>query len=88
MSSLAAIAALQDAVVASPSVHRRNRCTELEDFIKKQNKVSIDGVLANIGPDGSKAKGASPGAVVASPSRSAPDCKSFLTVVVGPAWLC
>ncbi|GJN68086.1 glucoamylase precursor [Purpureocillium lilacinum] len=73
VSSLAAIAALQDAVVASPSVHRRNRCTELEDFIKKQNKVSIDGVLANIGPDGSKAKGASPGVVVASPSRSDPD---------------
>ncbi|KAH7378459.1 glucoamylase/glucan 1,4-alpha-glucosidase-like protein [Phaeosphaeria sp. MPI-PUGE-AT-0046c] len=45
----------------------------LDDYIKSQADISIKGVLANIGPDGSKAVGAKAGAVVASPSRSDPD---------------
>lgn len=45
-------------------------------FAAEQAKISIEGVLANIGPDGAKAQGASPGVVVASPSRADPDCKS------------
>lgn len=48
---------------------------ELDDFITKQREISITGVLANIGADGSKASGAAAGAVVASPSKSNPDCK-------------
>lgn len=48
---------------------------DLEDFIDRQSEISIDGVLANIGPDGSNVVGLPPGVVVASPSRSDPDCK-------------
>jgi glucoamylase len=51
------------------------RQTSLNQFIKDQSIVSMKGVLANIGPDGSKAQGASAGLIVASPSRTDPDCK-------------
>ena len=83
--SLAALALLQGAVVATPGY---GGGSDLGRYIKKQSDVSIQGVLANIGADGSRAQGAAPGAVVASPSRSDPDCKlQFLstddTFVVG-----
>jgi hypothetical protein len=48
---------------------------DLEEFIEAQSQRSIDGVLANIGADGSEAQGVPAGIVVASPSRSDPDCK-------------
>ncbi|KFA70732.1 hypothetical protein S40288_08878 [Stachybotrys chartarum IBT 40288] len=46
---------------------------DLEEFIEAQSQRSIDGVLANIGADGSEAQGVPAGIVVASPSRSDPD---------------
>lgn len=58
---------------ATPVADHQKRAT-LEDFIRTQGEISIKGVLANIGPDGSRAQGVPPGIVVASPSRSDPDC--------------
>ncbi|KAH7359714.1 glucoamylase/glucan 1,4-alpha-glucosidase-like protein [Pyrenochaeta sp. MPI-SDFR-AT-0127] len=52
---------------------RRPRQTSIDTFIKTQADISIKGVLANIGPDGSKAQGVPAGILVASPSRSNPD---------------
>jgi glucoamylase len=52
--------------------------TALDPFIEAQANVSINGIFANMGPDGSKAQGAAAGVVIASPSRSDPDCKSDL----------
>jgi len=52
--------------------------TALDTFIKAQTDVSINGVFANMGPDGSKAQGAAAGVLIASPSRSDPDCESDL----------
>ncbi|KAF2437500.1 carbohydrate-binding module family 20 protein [Karstenula rhodostoma CBS 690.94] len=49
------------------------RQASVDTFITSQRAVSIEGVLANIGADGSKAQGAAAGIVVASPSRSNPD---------------
>jgi glucoamylase len=70
--------ALSAALVLT-SAHGREvnqrRQTSIDQFIKSQSDVSVNGVLANIGPDGSKAQGASAGLIVASPSRSDPDCK-------------
>jgi glucoamylase len=58
---------------------RRLACRDdLSTFISKQNDISLQGVLANIGSDGSRAQGASPGVVVASPSTTDPDCMSRL----------
>lgn len=51
-----------------------SRQASIDAFITAQTTVSINGVLANIG-GGSKAPGVPAGIVVASPSRSNPDCK-------------
>jgi glucoamylase len=51
------------------------RSSPVDAFVKTQTEISIKGVLANIGTDGSKAQGAAAGIVVASPSRSDPDCE-------------
>jgi glucoamylase len=43
--------------------------------IEQQNKISFNGVLNNIGPNGQKAPGASAGVIIASPSTQDPDCE-------------
>ena len=58
---------------STPLVSQRQ--ASVDSFVQAQSAVSIGGVLANIGTDGSKAKGVPAGIVVASPSRSDPDCK-------------
>lgn len=49
---------------------------DLDKWLKSQVPYSRQGVLDNIGPDGAKVSGASSGIVIASPSKSDPDCKS------------
>jgi glucoamylase len=56
------------------------RQTSLDQFIKDQADISIKGVLANIGTDGSNAQGAATGIVIASPSRSDPDCNRITSL--------
>ena len=53
---------------------------DLDSFVASERDIAFRGVLANIGPDGSKAPGAAAGYVVASPSRVDPPCK-FLIVM-------
>ncbi|KAM0345004.1 hypothetical protein ACHAPU_006886 [Fusarium lateritium] len=65
---LAAMTLWQGQAIASPG-----QGSSLDRFITKEADVAIKGVLANIGADGSRAKGAAPGAVVASPSKADPD---------------
>ena len=48
---------------------------DLDSFVTSERAIALDGVLANIGPDGSKAPGAAAGYVVASPSKTDPPCK-------------
>lgn len=50
------------------------RAQSLDQFISSESTTALQGVLANIGPDGSKVKGADSGIVVASPSQVNPDC--------------
>jgi glucoamylase len=57
-----------------------SRQASLDSFVTAQTTVSINGVLANIG-GGSKAPGVPAGIVVASPSRSDPDCKFGIHIV-------
>jgi glucoamylase len=59
----------------SPVGDLESRQATIDSFISTQAGVSINGVLANIGGGGNKAPGVSAGIVVASPSRSNPDCK-------------
>lgn len=46
----------------------------LDSFIATESPIALQGVLNNIGADGADASGASAGVVVASPSKSDPDC--------------
>lgn len=48
-----------------------------DEFIKKQTPIALERLLCNIGSDGCHAYGAAPGAVVASPDRVDPPCKSL-----------
>ncbi|KAA8574592.1 hypothetical protein EYC84_006034 [Monilinia fructicola] len=45
----------------------------IENYLASQSPISLQGILNNIGPDGSKAPGASAGIVVASPSTVDPN---------------
>lgn len=73
LATLALAALWLDTSAASAS---RLRGRGVSDFIQKQSGISLNGVLANMGPDGSKAGGAAPGVVIASPSKQDPDCES------------
>ncbi|KAI9150200.1 Glucoamylase [Paramyrothecium foliicola] len=68
-----AAAVLGFSLVGAEPIRRLKCRDDLEAFIKKQSEISIAGVLANIGSDGSEAQGVPPGVVVASPSRADPD---------------
>ncbi|KDQ62664.1 carbohydrate-binding module family 20 protein [Jaapia argillacea MUCL 33604] len=45
----------------------------VDTYVSTEGPIAKSGMLANIGPNGSKAAGASPGVVVASPSTTNPD---------------
>ena len=47
----------------------------LSSFIASESPIALQGVLNNVGAAGPKATGADPGLVVASPSKTDPDCK-------------
>ncbi|KAL0577741.1 glycoside hydrolase 15 protein [Marasmius crinis-equi] len=47
--------------------------TTVDSFIAKESPIAKAGLLANIGPSGSKSSGAKAGVVIASPSNSNPD---------------
>lgn len=70
-------ALLVGSALAIPTGTISKRQNDTDDFIEKQRPISLKGVLANIGPDGSGAEGAAAGIVVASPSKSEPDCRSI-----------
>ena len=48
--------------------------TSLDAWLATELSYALDGALNNIGADGAKAQGASSGMVVASPSKSNPNC--------------
>jgi hypothetical protein len=50
----------------------------LDTWLERQVPYSLQGVLDNIGPDGAKVSGSHAGIVVASPSKSEPDCKAAI----------
>ena len=77
MRFLSALPVLLGAAFAFPSPENiQERATgSLASWLSSENTVALQGVLANIGASGSKASGASAGVVVASPSKSDPNCE-------------
>ncbi|KAH8200048.1 hypothetical protein TruAng_005770 [Truncatella angustata] len=65
------VAALSTVAVGRPRV--RQDTGSVDAFVQTEQPIALQGVLNNIGPDGSKVEGASAGIVVASPSKSDPD---------------
>lgn len=66
-------------IINSLAILNKERATgSLNDFIASEGPIALQGVLNNIGAAGSKVAGAAPGLVVASPSKSNPDCKYAL----------
>lgn len=49
------------------------RAITAASYIASQSPISKAGILANIGPSGSKSSGAASGVVIASPSTTNPD---------------
>lgn len=46
-----------------------------DSFIQTETPIALNNLLCNIGSSGCRVSGAASGAVVASPSKSSPDCK-------------
>ncbi|KAJ2970478.1 hypothetical protein NUW58_g9683 [Xylaria curta] len=66
----------QLSVLAACSVANANNAPQangLDAFIEKQRSISLQGVLNNIGPHGSRVPGAGAGSIIASPSTENPD---------------
>ena len=62
--------------LASPTIgHGIKKRADIDSFITTEGAIAYKGTLANIGPNGTGAPGASAGIVVASPSKTDPDCK-------------
>jgi glucoamylase len=75
--TLIALNALAGAVAASPASQLHKGQADLEMFIQNEKPIAHQGILNNIGANGKLVQGASPGIVVASPSKD-PNCmKTF-----------
>lgn len=80
--ALALLGLLAGDALAVPAATLKKRQSSVDTFISTESPIAYAGVLANIGDDGSKVAGAAAGIVVASPSKSEPDCTLY------PALLC
>jgi glucoamylase len=60
-------------LLASLAAYKQATATSVSDFIAREQPIALQGVLNNIGPDGSLVPGAASGLVVASPSQDNPN---------------
>lgn len=87
LKTVIAVEFLASSVFATPALrHRfkRQSDSDIDSFIASEGPIAYKGVLSNIGSAGAGASGASAGIVVASPSKTDPDCESFPTS--SPQW--
>lgn len=71
-----AISVLGVRALAAPNTGLQSRAVGA--FVDSERAVALKQALSNIGPDGSRVSGAKAGIVVASPSKTNPNCKSLL----------
>ncbi|KAJ5112263.1 Glycoside hydrolase family 13 [Penicillium argentinense] len=71
-SNILTLALLAPAALSS-AVHPYRRQSGLDGFIQSESSAALQGILNNIGANGSAVPGAAAGVVVASPSKSNPD---------------
>lgn len=78
LKTVIALEFLASSVFASPALRhhfKRQNDSGIDAFIATEGPIAYQGVLNNIGSAGSGASGASAGIVVASPSKTDPDCE-------------
>ncbi|KAK4042294.1 1, 4-alpha-D-glucan glucohydrolase [Parachaetomium inaequale] len=61
------------ALLAWPAAASLSRGLTVEEFIAAERAIALQGVLDNIGPNGTQVPGAGPGIVIASPSKTDPN---------------
>lgn len=71
---LVGLLAIQNAFALPGTSRAHLEKRDLDSWIATQGPTSLTKLLCNIGSDGCSASGAASGAVVASPSKSSPDC--------------
>jgi glucoamylase len=49
--------------------------SSIDSFVAAESPIALQGILNNLGPDGSKAAGAHAGVLVASPFKFNPNCE-------------
>jgi len=75
--SLLAVPLVVNSILSShPSRPNLHANSSLSAWLPVENSIALQGVLNNIGANGSKVAGAHPGIVVAGPSKSDPDCRA------------
>ncbi len=70
-----AVPAVHVTATATTAAAAAATTTGLEEFIARENKIALQGIFNNIGPNGTLVPGAPAGMVEASPSTYKPDCK-------------
>lgn len=72
---LSAFSVFVSLAYAIPARHVIEKRAELDTWITTESPIAYAGILANFGASGAKAYGAASGILLASPSKSNPDCE-------------
>ncbi|KAK5132146.1 hypothetical protein LTR04_004880, partial [Oleoguttula sp. CCFEE 6159] len=64
---------VQQPLTDALSTGKLSSAPSLDTWLKKEEAVAVDRLLANVAPGGRNAQDATPGTVIASPSREHPD---------------
>ena len=65
-----------------PSRQVIEKRAELDTWITNESPIAYSGILANFGSSGAKAYGASTGILLASPSKTNPNCEHPITRLI------
>ena len=82
LAALVGTCTLCSTVLAKPVRVRRQASGSLDNFVATESPIALQGVLDNLGPDGSQAPGTGAGLLIASPSTENPNCE-FVKEVTG-----
>ena len=77
LSTLSTFLSLAHGIPSRQVIEKR---AELDTWIANESPIAYSGILANVGPSGTKGYGAASGILLASPSKTNPDCEYFTIV--------
>jgi glucoamylase len=77
LSTLSTFLSLAHGIPSRQVIEKR---AELDTWITNESPIAYSGILANFGASGAKAYGAASGVLLASPSKTNPDCEHFAII--------